>query len=96
LGSKEAGTSSEDREKRRNSQTAGLWDLSGNNRYELWAFQTTHSSNLWPSEEGANMSDSIADLQRGFKEGVQTANEKSGCFSVAGMVIGVLLVIVLV
>ena len=42
------------------------------------------------------MSDSIADLQRGFKEGVQTANEKSGCFSVAGMVIGVLLVIVLV
>jgi hypothetical protein len=75
---------------------AGLWDLSGNNRYELWAFQTTHSSNLWPPEEGTNMSDSIADLQRGFKEGVQTANEKSGCFSVAGMVVGVLLVIVLV
>jgi hypothetical protein len=39
---------------------------------------------------------SIANLQRGFKEGMKTMNEKSGCISVIGSVIGVLLVILLV
>ena len=39
---------------------------------------------------------SIANLRRGVKQGIETTNANSGCFSIIGTVIGVLLVIVLV